>query len=334
MQTKTNGWSFFCARITLHSICRVLCVVACILISLTLMAQTQPAASDQKARVKVQMRNVLYHFSDSVVVHIETLNGEVVPTGENKFPIFDDKRSFNIEISSGKIAIDIVSLANVLNSYVFASANAPLKDISVTMENGRLKIRGKLHTKGDIPFETDGVLTPTRNGRIRLHCEKIKALHVSVKGLMDLFNVQIADFVKTGKVPGVATDQNDLILDLSQILPAPHIEGKVTAIRLEGNTLVQTFGSADAKSIKYLRLGNYMSYEGNQLRFGKLTMSDADMILIDMDPGDPFDFFLDHYKEQISAGYTKITPSFGLRVYVKDFNKLHQRRRSKNAEKK
>lgn len=308
----------------------MLCIVVCILIPFILRAQTQPAPSDQKTHVKVQMRNVLYHFSDSVVVHIETLNGEVVPTSEYKFPIFDDKKSFNIEISSGKIAIDTVSLANVLNSYVFASANAPLKDISVTMENNRLKIKGKLHTKGDIPFETDGVLSATRDGKIRLHSEKIKALHLPVKGLMDLFNVQIADFVKTGKISGVATDQNDLVLDLSEILPAPHIEGKVTAIRFEGNTLVQTFGSDD-KSIKYLRIGNYMSYEGNQLRFGKLTMSDADMVLIDMDPGDPFDFYLDHYKEQISAGYTRITPSFGLRVYVKDFNKLHQRRRPENA---
>lgn len=274
------------------------------------------------------MRNVLYHFSDSVVVHVETLNGDVVPTSEYKFPIFDDKKSFNIEISSGKIAIDTVSLANVFNSYVFASANAPLKDISITIQNNRLKIKGKLHSKGDIPFETDGVLTPTRDGKIRLHSEKIKALHLPVKGLMDLFNVQIADFVKTGKVPGVATDQNDLILDLSEILPAPHIRGKVTAIRFEGNTLVQTFGSADAKSIKYLRVGNYMSYHGNTLRFGKLTMSDADMILIDMNPADPFDFFLDHYKEQVSAGYTKITPELGLRVYVKDFNKLHPRQRA------
>jgi len=214
-------------------------MVGCILIPFTLRAQTQPTASEQQSHVKVQMRNVLYHFSDSVVVHIETLNGEVIPTGEYKFPIFDDKKSFNIEISSGKIAIDTVSLANVLNSYVFASANAPLKDISVTIENNRLKIKGKLHAKGDIPFETDGVLTATRDGKIRLHSEKIKALHVSVKGLMDLFNVQIADFVKTGKIPGVATDQNDLVLDLSEILPAP-----MTATRIEllsAETIIELF---------------------------------------------------------------------------------------------
>jgi hypothetical protein len=38
-----------------------------------------------------------------------------------------------------------------------------------------------------------------------------------------------------------------------------------------------------------------------------------------MDTRDPFEFYLDHYKEQLVAGYTKITPEFGLRVYVPDW---------------
>ena len=65
-----------------------------------------------------------------------------------------------------------------------------------------------------------------------------------------------------------------------------------------------------------------MAYRGNQLRFGKLIMSDTDMVLIDMDPKDPFDFYLDHYKEQLVAGYTKETLKFGLRVFMRDYNEL------------
>ena len=65
-----------------------------------------------------------------------------------------------------------------------------------------------------------------------------------------------------------------------------------------------------------------MAYRGNELRFGKLTMHDTDMVLLDMDPQDPFDFFLDHYNDQLVAGYSKTTPSFGLRVYMRDYNKL------------
>jgi hypothetical protein len=65
-----------------------------------------------------------------------------------------------------------------------------------------------------------------------------------------------------------------------------------------------------------------MSFRGNRLRFGKLTMTDVDMILIDMDPTDPFDFFLDRYKDQIAAGYSKISSNSALRIFVRDFNKL------------
>ena len=65
-----------------------------------------------------------------------------------------------------------------------------------------------------------------------------------------------------------------------------------------------------------------MAYHGSDLRFGKLVMNDSDLILLDMDPQDPFDFYLDHYKEELVAGYTKTTPEFGLRVYTRDYNKL------------
>jgi hypothetical protein len=99
------------------------------------------------------------------------------------------------------------------------------------------------------------------------------------------------------------------------------MEGKVTAIRIEGDRVAIIFGDK-SHTAKNLLSGNYMSYRGNRLAFGKLTMAEADMTLIDMDQADPFDFYLDRYLAQLSAGYTKITPNFGLRVYMKDVNKL------------
>jgi hypothetical protein len=51
-------------------------------------------------------------------------------------------------------------------------------------------------------------------------------------------------------------------------------------------------------------------------------MEPTDLVMIDMDPQDPFDFYLEHYVEQLGAGYTKTAPQLGLRVYVKDYNKL------------
>jgi hypothetical protein len=179
--------------------------------------------------------------------------------------------------------------------------------------------------KGNIGFEMEGQLSATPDGKIRLHAEKIKALHLPVKGLMDLFGLDIADLIKNGKVSGVQAEKDDLILDAGEILPPPRISGHVTAIRLEGNNIVQTFGEPQKYSWIHVPAKNYMAYHGNRLQFGKLIMTDTDMVLIDPAPQDPFDFYLDHYKDQLVAGYSKTTPSFGLQVFMVDFNKLKQK---------
>jgi hypothetical protein len=284
--------------------------------------QESPASDQPQGLVQTQMRNVTFRFSDNVAVQIKSLSGVLVPVGKNEVPVFDDKDSFNLRISTAEVAMDSSNLANALNSYVFVQPNSPLTQLSVYVEKGRLKIKGKLHDKGDIPFETVGNLIPTEGGKLRLHCEKIKALHVPVKGLMGLLGIDLGKLIQEGKVAGVTAEEDDLILDLGKILPAPHIEGKVVSVRIEGTSIVQTLGGSDAKPVKKIRSGNYMAFRHNRLRFGKLLMNDADLILIDMDADNTLDFFLDHYKEQLSAGYTKLGSDGGLRVYVRDYDKL------------
>lgn len=264
----------------------------------------------------------MYHFTDNIAVHIRRLHGELIPT-KGELPIFDDKDSFTLKIASAEIAMSSASLANVLNSYVFAKPDAPVKAVSIRIEGAdRLRIKGKLHSKGEIAFETEGHLSITPDGKIRLHAEKVKALHLPVKGLMDLLGIEISDLIKTGKVHGVVAEKDDLILDPQTLLPPPHIEGKIAEVRLESDNIVQVFGASEGSMPLQIAATNYMYYRGNQLRFGKLTMTDTDMALIDMDPQDPFDFYLDRYKQQLVAGYTKETPTFGLRVFMRDFNKL------------
>jgi hypothetical protein len=222
------------------------------------------------------------------------------------------------------MAITPQAMANVLNQYVFARKDAPIKDVSILIDKGRLKVKGKLHNKGDISFETESSLSVTSDGKIRMHAEKIKALHLPAKGLMDLFGIEIADLIKTGKVQGVTAEKDDLILDPSQALPPPHIAGRIAQVRLEGNNIVQVFGDPQQHKWVNVPARNYMAYSGNRLKFGKLTMENTDMVLIDPDPRDPFDFYLDHYKDQLVAGHTKITPAFGLRVFMVDYNKLRR----------
>ncbi len=287
---------------------------------------SQQSSTADHDRVHAEMRNVLYHFTDSVSVHIVHLEGELVPIGKPGIPVFDDANSFNLAIHSAEISIPTDALANALNQYAFAAPDAPIKGIRVSTRGEKLKITGRLHSKGDLPFESEGSLAATPEGEIRVHTEKVKAAHLSVKGLMDLLGETVAMLIDTRKVRGVRAEKNDLILTPSELFPPPHIQGRLSSITIRGNEIVQEYGAAAEPSLKMS--GNYMAYRGAQLRFGKLTMSDTDLTLIDMNPEDPFDFYLDHYKDQLVAGYTKTTPSFGLRSYFRDYNKLVPAKRS------
>jgi hypothetical protein len=80
------------------------------------------------------------------------------------------------------------------------------------------------------------------------------------------------------------------------------------------------------------RFSNYMYFRGGTLRFGKLTMVDTDMLLVDADQKDPFDFSPEEYNDQLVAGYSKNTRSHGLVVYMPDLSDLSRRSARATAE--
>lgn len=271
--------------------------------------------------VKTEMRNVNFHLMDQAVAHIETLSGELLPSGKYEMPVFDDKASFEVRVADGTISISPQALTSIMNNYVFAKKDSPLKDLQVSIEKDQLIIKGKLASKG-VPFETAGTLSATSDGRLRVRTEKVKALHVSVKGMMGLFGIDLASLVNTSKIDGMDTDKNDLLMDLGKLLPPPHIQGKVVDVKIENNSIITIFGDGGKAVRASEEQGNYMSFQGNRVQFGKMVMESTDLVVFDLDPGDPLDWNQSRYKDQLVAGYSKITPNFGLRAYVKDFSKL------------
>jgi hypothetical protein len=223
------------------------------------------------------MRNVMYHFTEPIAVHIAYLKGELAPADPEGMPVFEDANSFTISIRSARISITTESLANVLNQYVLASADAPIKAVRITTQDGKLKIKGRLHSKGDLPFESEGSLSLTSEGEIRVHTEKLKAGHLPIKGLMDLLGETISNLIDTKKLRGLRAEKDDLLLDPSELFPPPHIHGRLRAITIVGNEVVLEYGTESAPTLKIS--GNYMAYHGAQLRFGKLTMTDTDLML-------------------------------------------------------
>ena len=297
-------------------------------------APRRPAAREPRPPVKgatrFHMEGVNFHPDDAIVLQIRSLRGALLRKNPAAPPVFDDKRSFIFSIDSGIVGIRTDSLTDLMNNYIFAYPKAPLGDIQVSTEEGRIKLTGKLHKLVTVPFEIVGELSATPEGKIKLHPTSIKALGVPVKGLLDLFDIELSELIKANEERGVKIVDDDLILDPELIIPPPEIRGKITAVRVEGDEVVQFFGPSDRlaqtnawRLPRSRRQGsNYMYYRGGLLRFGKLIMTNADMRIVDSNPKDAFDFSIDHYNRQLVAGYSKNKANFGLVVHMPDYYRL------------
>jgi hypothetical protein len=290
------------------------------------------APSPKPRSVEVDMRNVDLHMTGDITLRVHTLRGRFVPTKPDGVPNLDDNDSYVVEVDAGEVAMGEASLNALMNEHVFTGHKPPVKDLQITVEDGLLKQKGKLDKKIDIPFTMKGTVDATPDGKIRVHAKSIKSLGLPVKPLMKVLGIDMDDLMKVEPGHGVTVDENDFIIDPQQALPPPRLRGKITAVRIEGDELIQTFGSGAAVPLSPAAISpNHIYWRGGYLRFGKLTMRETDLELIDQDPSDPFDFSVDHYNDMLVAGYSKNTPRLGLKTYMPDYDDLKAGRRVVSA---
>ena len=295
-----------------------LCIVA-----FPLFAPHDALAQHQAENVAVQMRHVAFHVDSTIVLGIDYLRGELQPTSPEHSPYFDDKQSFVLAIDSARIGITPASLSMLLNRYAFNYPGSPLRRLTITIEKGLLRQRG---TMRGISFDMLGELTLTADGELRIHPKSVKAAGVGVGGLMKFFGLHLDKLVKLKGGRGVRIQKDDFFLSPAALLPPPSVTGRVGAVEVKDSEIVQVFqpqGKAAARPLVVpdAKAENYMFYRGGVLRFGKLTMHDTDLMIVDSAPEDPFDFFLDQYNAQLVAGYSKNTPDHGLIVFMPDYRK-------------
>lgn len=277
--------------------------------------------------VRTTMKNVEYHLTDRIIVHIGDLNGELVAK-PGEIPVFDDKNSFGIEADFADIRLSMTALTNDLNDYVFARADAPLKNLVASVKSDKhgdeLLIKGLLVSKGGVPFETAGTLSVTPEGWIRVTTHSVKAIKLPIHGLMEMLGLDTANLVNTNKVEGVKIDKDDLLLDPEKFLPPPAFKGKLTSINIDNGEIALTFGSRKAARPLHSLCGgkNYISFQGGTVKFGRLTMTNTLLELVDADPQDSYDFALAHYADQLAGGYVKSLHSGALCAHTPDLNKL------------
>lgn len=277
--------------------------------------------------VQIQMRTVRLHVDDGIVLDINRLRGVMLSRTAGKPPVFDDQRSYVLNISSADMSMDMASLSSLMNAHVFAYDGAPLTDLSVrSAADGRLEMKGKLHKGLTVPFSSKASVSTTDDGSMRVHVESMKAVGVPVGGLMDLLGLKLDDLVSLKNRHGVDVHDDDIVIAPGQVLPPPEIRGRLARVAVERDRLVLSYAAGGKPPVPLTlpapRAPHYIYFGGGDITFGKLTMSDADLQLIDADTRDAFDFYPAKYNAQLVAGYSKNTPQLGLKTFMPDFNDL------------
>lgn len=280
------------------------------------------------APVDIEMRNVHLRADDGIFIDVKYLRGLMVSRVKGQPPAFDDPQSYVLRVATGEVSMDLASLQTLLNQRVFAGPDAPLSDVKVSIDkDGRLKQSARLH-KGPItlPVSMKATVGVSGDGRLLLHVETEKTLGIPTTGLLALFGLKVDDLVHLKDTRGVEINDNDVLISPGLVVPPPQIDGRLASVTIRGDRLVQTFARDPDLSAAPLhpsdKTPNYIYFSGAVLRFGKLTMTGADLQLVDENPKTPFDFFPREYFKQLVAGYSKTTKSGGLVTHMPDYGTL------------
>lgn len=272
----------------------------------------------------VQMQNVDFFVDPEIPLRISRLNGRMRSRNGGAV-MFDDKRSFVIEVDVAEAGLTGPALSTLLNKYVFNYRGSPITNLKVTTSGNQIVQKGTLHKVASLPFEITATLSVTPDGRIKIHPTRTEIIGLHVDRLMSGIGLPLDKIINLSKAKGATVSGNDIYLSPTMIIPPPEIKGRVSGVRVENGMVVMTFGapaSSAMTAIPDAAVRNYMYYKGGTLQFGKLMMLDADLLITELDTADAFRFDLDRYKPQLVAGYSRTLESGGLEVWMRDVDKL------------
>lgn len=277
-----------------------------------------------KAPTQAFFRNVWFYLDETMFLDIHELRGEMQSKTAGGPVNFDDRRSFVMRVDTGTIGMKGPSLDKLMNQYIFGYPNPPLRDLHITIAGKQLQQSGIMHKVVDIPFTMLADVSAD-HGLIRIHPTKISICGINGIGLLKAVGMTLQKMLKMPEGRGIRAEKNDLLLDPQRVLPPPQTEMRLVDVHTAGDELVQVFDAG--RHLPPLPLPkpdekNVMYFRGGTLRMGKLLMIDADMEVVDLDPADPFSFFIDRYNDQLVAGFERNTAVYGLIVHMKDWGKL------------
>lgn len=267
--------------------------------------------------------NLMLRKGPSFRIYVRWLRGQIVPTHRNTAPSLDDPESFVLDIKTGVVRANVGDINNFLNTGGTGD-HSPVTNITLSGDGNQMKVNATLHKLIPMHIELQGTIAAASQNRIQIHVNKIDVLKVPMKWLLGGLHVTIADLFHPQGTTGIEVSGNDIFLDTLPLLPPPRIRGKLTYVHFIYPDIEEVYGNASQDVTQVAQWRNFLKLSHGQLNFGKLTMNDVDLIMVDVSNDAWFDLDLANYQKQLTSGYSRMTPESGLQIFMPDLGTLQQ----------
>lgn len=304
----------------------------CVLILLSLMfvsiglrtkaqtsSQLNPDGIAVTGPTRLQAENVSIQVTDTVKIQVKSVDGLLMPTHPNHPISLDDPRSMRLQLQNAETTLSAEDLSRLLNEYVLPHAKTSVKEISVSFEDGQVHVTGKVHKLVDVPFSADGPVGVTPDGDVRVHFAKITAAGFVHKKMLDWLGIKASSVAGAGRPHSFRVESDDVIFPLHTLFPPPHFTGHLRLLKIEGDRLVQVFGTPRPFAPPPVPAEHYIYFRGGAIQFGRLTMQGVDLELLNKEEGQPLNFSMDNVFAESLAGYLKPTAKRGIVAYIASY---------------
>jgi hypothetical protein len=280
------------------------------------------------ARQWVEMRHIDVRLADSATIRIRWLRGELLRTVASRPPDLGDPTTFRVRVTGGAASLTGADLGALANGVVFAYKGAPVRNVQIRIDSGALVQTGTVHKVVDFHFQSRATVELLPDGRVRMHPTTVRVLGLSAEKVLHTLGMHLSNVLVVPSGRGVSVDGDDVIIDPTSVLPPPVIEGRLRAVRIEGQLLVAEFRpTADDTLFRHSAdsargAPGFVAFHGGSLEIAHLEMHDADLRIADRDSLGSFDLSLPHYIDQLTHGVFTLSPALGVVARVPDFAAL------------
>ncbi|MCX7632141.1 MAG: hypothetical protein N2Z22_02270 [Turneriella sp.] len=293
-----------------------------------LLGNPRDFAVKSRAGTYMKLSNLHFRLTDEINILVKELTAQAVPKTKNGIVNFDDINSFRIDLLAGEAFVRTSVMEHIFNNYVFNYDGSPLKNMKMEFieEDGSKKLRltGDMKLVLWIGFEMVGRMFLDREKTLMvIEAERIKSLgNPYTKTLLDAVGLDMEKLMPVPSGRGVTMVGNRIIVEPFTIFPPPQISGFISDMQIHKDGLQLFFSSktkVDFPPLPVKDVKNYLYLYQGDVKFGKLTMVDTRLQMVDLSQKNDFDFYLKKYTIPLTQGYSKIQPDGSVVAYIPDF---------------